>query len=127
MKIWSVSVLLIVLSLRGFEAFSFSKRVPNITNNRERNVTPLFAGNEGFVKITDVEAELIARKLRGEIIDFPMIPNFMEKVVVEQILKAILEVGPVVLPKNVFNRLIAGEGGADSCTYMNWNQFECTL
>ena len=127
MKIWSTSVLLVVLSLRGFDAFSVSKRVPIVANNRERNVTPLFAGYEGFVKITDVEAELIARKLRGEIIDFPMIPNFMEKAVVEQILKAILEAGPVVLPKDVFNRLIAGEGGADACTYINLNQFQRTL
>lgn len=67
---------------------------------------------KGQVKITDVEAELIARKLQG-MIDIPGIPNIIEKPVVEQAIKAFIEVCPLVLPEGVFNRLIAGEAGAN--------------
>jgi hypothetical protein len=42
-----------------------------------------------------------------------MIPNFMEQAVVEQILKAVIEVCPLVLSEDVFQRLIAGEAGID--------------
>jgi len=68
--------------------------------------------NRGDVTITRVEAELIARKLRG-IIDIPGIPNIIEKPVVEQAILAFIEVCPLVLPEGVFNRLIAGEAGAN--------------
>jgi hypothetical protein len=64
------------------------------------------------VTVTDVEAELIARKLR-DLCDIPGIPNIIEKPIVEQVIKAFIQVYPLVLPEDVFNKLIAGEGGAN--------------
>lgn len=64
------------------------------------------------VTVTDVEAELIARKLR-DLCDIPGIPNIIEKPIVEQVIKAFIQVCPLVLPEDVFNKLIAGEGGAN--------------
>lgn len=64
------------------------------------------------VTVTDVEAELIARKLR-DLCDIPGIPNIIEKPIVEQVIKAFIQVCPLVLPEDVFNKLIAGEGGTN--------------
>ena len=66
--------------------------------------------DKGRVKITDVEAEMIAKRLQG-MIDIPGIPNAIERPIVEQAIKAIIDVCPLVLPEQVFNKLIAGEAG----------------
>lgn len=64
------------------------------------------------VKITDVEAALIARKLKG-VIDLPGIPNMIEQPIVEQVIKMFIDVCPLILPEEVFNKLIAGDAGAN--------------
>lgn len=112
MKLLSATVLISFFTAEGINAFTLSS--PPI----RRFGTPLTASaadyeKSGMVRITDVEAELIARKLREEIIDFPMIPNYLEKTLVEQIIKAIIDVGPTVMPEDVFKRIIAGEKGID--------------
>jgi hypothetical protein len=112
MKLFSAAVLGALFATKGIGAFSLLSSAPT-RNNIGKSSTSLFATPAGLVKITDVEAELIARKLREEIIDFPGVPNFMEKALVEQIIKAIIDVCPLVLPEDVFKRLIAGEAGMD--------------
>ena len=118
MKHWSVLLRSqLLFSLTCIDAFTLVQ-IQDYAKRRvyRYNGNPIFASREGLVTITDVEAELIAQKIREEsLIDIPMVPGFMEKVVVEQGLKAILEVGPVVLPRDVFNRLVSGEGGGDAC------------
>ena len=86
----------------------------HLMNSDDRSTTcsANTAPEKGQVKITDVEAELIARKLQG-LIDIPGIPNIIEKPVVEQVIKAVIDVCPLILPEGVFNRLIAGEAGAN--------------
>lgn len=112
MKNWTVVVT--IQLLKCIDAFTLFHVQDSVKRGGRRNIgIPTFASREGLVKITDVEAELIARKIKEEnLINIPMIPGFMQIAVVEQSLKAILEVGPVVLPRDVFNKLVAGKGGA---------------
>lgn len=67
------------------------------------------------VQITELEAELIARNLR-EMIDLPMVPNSIEKLVVKQVIMELIEVAPLALPEGVFNQLISGEQDFDAFT-----------
>jgi hypothetical protein len=60
------------------------------------------------VQITELEAELIARSL-DKMIDLPMVPNAIEKLVVKQVIMAFVEDAPRSLPAGVFNQLISGE------------------
>ena len=111
------SVCSVIPLLQGIYSFSFVSTVPRNVH-RARKTTPLFAGKEGLVRITDVEAEIISSKLQETIIDFPKVPNFMEKALIGQVLNAILEAGPLVVPEEDFNRLVAGEM---VCKYINSN------
>ena len=118
MKYWSVVVTLqLLFPLKYLHAFTlFQVQDSAKRGGRRNNGTLVYASREGLVKMTDVEAELIARKIKEKsLINIPMIPAFMQKAVIEQSLKAILDVGPVVLPRDVFNKLVAGKGGADVC------------
>ena len=62
------------------------------------------------VQINDVEAELIAKKLKDKI-DIPGIPDIIENPVLEHLVKTFFKVSPSVLPKGVFNKLLAGDNG----------------
>ncbi len=70
---------------------------------------------KGRVKITDIEAEMIAKRLR-EMVDIPGIPDAIERPLVEQVIKAIIHVTPLVLPEEIFNRLIAGDSRIEGVT-----------
>jgi hypothetical protein len=47
-------------------------------------------------------------------IDLPMVPNAIEKIVVKQIIMLFIEVAPFALPEGVFHQLISGEQDFDA-------------
>ena len=71
------------------------------------------SSSEDFIQVTDVEADLIAMNLR-KTIDIPMIQNSLERLVVRQVIKATIDVGPLVLPEGTFNQLVSGEQDMDA-------------
>mmetsp|Transcript_17971 Transcript_17971/g.22011 ORF Transcript_17971/g.22011 Transcript_17971/m.22011 type:complete len:347 (-) Transcript_17971:81-1121(-) len=71
--------------------------------------------SEVEIKLTDVEAEIIANNVK-EIFRVPYLPDVVENVVVKEVILAFMKAGPVTLPPGVFNKLILGEGSANDLT-----------
>jgi hypothetical protein len=47
-------------------------------------------------------------------VDLPMVPNAIERIVVKQIIMVFIEVAPLALPEGVFNQLVSGEQDFDA-------------
>lgn len=62
------------------------------------------------VIITDIEAELIVNSLHKSI-DIPGVPKMLEKPILQLLVKAFVKQCSLVLPEDVFNKLISGDGG----------------
>ena len=63
--------------------------------------------DEPAVILTDTEIELIARNLK-ETVDFPFLPNVLEKQIIKGVLTEFCKLGPVALPKGLFEELVSG-------------------
>lgn len=59
------------------------------------------------VELTETEIELIARNLK-ETIDFPFLPNVLEKQIVKAALTGFCKIAPVALPEGLFQELVSG-------------------
>lgn len=65
------------------------------------------------VELTETELELIARNLK-ETIDFPFLPNVLEKQIVKAALTSFCKIAPVALPEGLFQELVSGEQNWDN-------------
>ncbi len=69
--------------------------------------------DEPLVELSETEIELIARNLK-ETIDFPFLPNSLEKQIVKAALTSFCKIAPVSLPKGLFEELISGNQDWDN-------------
>ena len=69
--------------------------------------------DEPAIILTETEIELIARNLK-ETIDFPFLPNALEKQIIKGALTEFCKLGPVAMPKGLFEELVSGNEDWDN-------------
>jgi hypothetical protein len=100
-------------AVNRFRPYDFSLQVASNPNDLKASVAK--EPEESTVELTEVEIELLSRKLKDSV-DFPYLPNFVEKQIIKTALTSFCKIAPLALPGDLFRDLITGS--------VDWNDIK---